>query len=117
VTGAPFGPGRRPPALLALERHLRQIVERLLERPALVHVGLQRERRCGADGRHAVDVEPVAAPELELEPLEAAPLGGLGALGHVVGVAEPDGPRGGRAGAKQPEKTKDNDGMGRLLDQ
>jgi hypothetical protein len=30
-------------------------------------------------------------------------------LGHVVGVAEPDGPRGGRAGAKQPEKPEDGD--------
>ena len=51
---------------------LRQRVERLLERPPLVHVDLQRHVGDAANGTHALDVEAVAAAELELQPAKAA---------------------------------------------
>ena len=51
----------------------------------------------GADGADALEVEPVAAAELQLQPPEAALRGRLGPARHVVGVAEPDRPRGRRA--------------------
>ena len=59
-------------------------------------------------GLHAGEVEPVAAAELELQPLEPArarppPR----APGHVVGVAEPDRPRGRRPCPPQPEQLVD----------
>ena len=47
---------------------LRERVERLLERPPLVHVDHEREVGDAADGADALDVEAVAAAELELEP-------------------------------------------------
>ena len=89
-------------------RELRQRIERLLERPELVHVDLERQLGDAADGAHALDVEPVAAAELQLQPLEPR-LRPLGAPGHVVRVAEPDRPRGRRAGARQPEQLPDRD--------
>ena len=97
----------RPERLLAVVdaelRELRQRLERLLERPPLVHVDLQRQLGRAADGAHALDVEAVAAAELELEPAKAAGRL-LGAAGHVVGVAEPDRPRGRRPRRGQPEQ-------------
>ena len=90
--------------LAVLERHLRQELERLVERPVLVHVDLERQVGRGAHGVHALEVEPVAAAELQLQAPEAAPRGRLGAPGHVVGIAEPDRPRGRRPGAPQPEQ-------------
>ena len=103
------GVAGRERLLAVLERHLRQELECLLERPVLVDVDLQRQVGGGADCPDAVEVEPVLPPELELEPLEAAPLGRLGAAGHVVGVAEPDRPRGRRAGAAEAEEPVDGD--------
>ena len=87
---------------------LRDRLERLVERPPLVHVDLQRQVGARADGAHALDVEPVTASELELEPLEAV-ADELGAPGHVVRVAEPDRPRGRRAAPWQPEQLPDRD--------
>ena len=56
-----------------------QSVERLVERPPLVHVDLQRQGRDRADGADALDVEAVGTAELQLEPAEpsgdAAPPG------------------------------------------
>ena len=75
---------------------LRDRVERLVERPPLVHVDLQRQVRARADRADALDIEAVAAAELQLQPLEPA-RDPLRAAGHVVGVAEPDRPRRRRA--------------------
>ena len=50
-----------------------------------------------ANGAHALEVEPVAPAELQLQPPEPARRGLLGAARHVVGIAEPDRPRGRRA--------------------
>ena len=82
-------------------------LERLVERPPLVDVHLERQLGDGADGAHALDVEPVAAAELQLQPPEAARGCLLGAARHVVGVAEPDRPRGRRPVAAQPEQPPD----------
>src|SRR5882672_8979346 len=57
-------------------------------------------------GIDTLGVEAVAAPELQLQPLEAASHL-LGAPRHVVGIAEPDRPRRRRAGARQPEQLVD----------
>ncbi len=46
---------------------LRQRLERLVERPPLVDVDLERQLGDSSDGADAVDVEPVGAAELELE--------------------------------------------------
>ena len=54
--------------------------------------------------RTRVEVEPVAAAELQLQAPEAARRGGLGAPRHVVGVAEPDRPGGRRPAAAQAEQ-------------
>ena len=73
---------QRPPALVArAERllavrdpelgELRQRLQRLVERPPLVDVHLQRQVGDGADGAHALDVEPVGTAELQLQPPEA----------------------------------------------
>ena len=56
-----------------------------------------------ANGADALDVEAVAAAELQLQPLEARRCL-LGAARHVVGIAEPDGPRRRRPGARQTEE-------------
>ena len=93
--------------LAVLDLHLREELDGLVERPVLVDVDLEGERGRSADGAHAVEVEAVAAAELQLQPLESAPLGGLGAARHVVGVAEPHGPRRGRAVAAQAEELPD----------
>ena len=81
-------------------------VERLVERPVLVHVHLERQVGDAADGADPLDVEPVAASELELQPLEPAVRDLLRAPRHVVRVTEPDCPGRRRAGpleAEQPE--------------
>src|SRR5262249_35998663 len=57
---------------------------------------------------YALDVEPVAAAELELQPPEPA-LDALGAARHVVRVAEPDRPRRGRACPRQAQQPPDGD--------
>ena len=63
-----------------------------------------------AHGAHALDVEAVAAAELELQPAEAPRRAALGAPRHVVRVAEPDRPRRRRALARQPEQPPDRAG-------
>ncbi len=66
--------GQRLLAVLDAERlQLRQRLERLLERPVLVHVHLERDVRHASHRTDALDVEPVAAAELELQALEPAP--------------------------------------------
>src|SRR5207253_3235275 len=78
----------------------REVLERLVERPRLVHVHLQRDAaRDRLDCAHALRVEAVAAAQLELQALEAAAYA-LRAARHVVGIAEPDRPRGRRGGAR-----------------
>ena len=85
----------------------RERLERFLEAPGLVDVDLQRQvAGDAAHGTDALDVEPVAAAELELEAAEAVERL-LGAAGHVVGIAEPDRPARRRAGAAQPEQPPD----------
>ena len=94
-------------AVLDAERgQLRQRLERLVERPRLVHVDLQRHVGHRANGAHALDVEPVAPAELQLQPLEP-PAHLLGAPPHVVGIAEPDRPRGRRPRPLEPEHPPD----------
>src|SRR2546430_6624258 len=67
---------------------------------------LFRPARDAAHRAHALDVEAVAAAELEFEapkPVQCL----LGAASHVVGIAEPDRPARRRAGATQPEQAPD----------
>ena len=84
-----------------------QRLERLVEAPRLVDVDLQRQvARDAAHRADALDVETVAAAELQLEapePIERL----LGAAGHVVGIAEPDRPARRRPGATEPEQPPD----------
>ena len=87
---------------------LRDRVERLLQRPPLVDVDLQRELGHAAHRAHALDVETVASSELQLEAPERG-RGLLRASRHVVGVAEPDRPRGRRTGARKPEQAERRD--------
>src|SRR5207248_10691973 len=101
-----LGPARvagRQRLLAVLDVELRQVVERLVERPRLVYVDLQRHAGHALDGTDALDVEPVACAELQLQPAVAA-RDLLRASGHVVGVAEPDRPRGRRPEARQTEQ-------------
>ena len=109
---APRRPGRRRGAaarvLDAELGELRDRVERLVERPPLVHVDLRGSVGHRADGADALDVEPVAPAELQLQPPEAR-RGALRAARHVVRVAEPDRPRGRRAAAGQAEQPVDRD--------
>ena len=55
----------------------------------------------------ALDVEPVAAAELQLQALEPAAADLLRAARHVVGIAEPDRPRRRRPGPPQAEQLVD----------
>ncbi len=83
-------------AVLHVERRqLHEIVERFVGLPALVHVDLHRETVALAHRAHALDVETVPPAELQLQPLETR-IDLLGAARHVVGIAEPDRPRGRR---------------------
>ena len=104
------GVARRQGLLAVLDAELDQGWERVegfLEAPGLVDVDLERQLAGdGANGADALDVEPVAAAELELEAPEAIERL-LGAAGHVVGVAEPHRPARRRAGAPQPEQPPD----------
>ena len=108
-TGSQLAPTvvARPERLLAvLHSELAELlerVERFLERPPLVHVDHQREIGRRPYGTHALDVEAVSSAELELEPPERL-RSLLGAAGHVVRISEPDGPRGRRASAREPEQ-------------
>src|SRR6478609_6294902 len=82
-------------------------LERFLETPSLVDVDLQRQVAGDAAHRaNALDVEPVAPAELELESLEAVEHL-LRAAGHVVGIAEPDRPARRGAGAAQAQEPPD----------
>ena len=110
---------QRPPALVRCPQRLlavldpelvqpRERVERLVERPPLVHVDLERQLGDRPDGADAVDVEPVAAAELQLEAGEPWRRQ-LRSARHVVGIAEPDGPRRRRAGPGQAEQPPDRD--------
>src|SRR5207248_4685258 len=67
---------------------------------------LQRHLRRGAHRPDALDVETVAAAELQLQPPEAAG-DELGPAGHLVWIAEPNRPRGGRPRAPQSEEAPD----------
>src|SRR6266480_8053619 len=83
---------------------MRQRLERLVDRPVLVHVDLQRQVGDGPDGADTVEVEAVAPAELQLQPAEAW-RGALRTARHVVRIAEPDRPAGRRplaAEAQQP---------------
>src|SRR5439155_25471486 len=94
-------------AVLDPERlELRQRVERLGERPALVDVDLQRQRGHPANGANALDVETVPSPELELQALEPRRVA-LGLARHLVRIAEADRPRRRRAAALEPEQPPD----------
>src|SRR2546423_12536164 len=81
--------------------------ERLVEAPGFVHVNLQRQlARDAANRADALDVEPVAAAQFELEapePVERF----LRTARHVVWIAEPHRPARRRAGAPQPEQPPD----------
>ncbi len=92
--------------LAVVDLQLRQILERLVERPVLVDVDLERTVGRGAHRAHALDVEPVSPAELELQPPEPR-RGRLRAARHVVGVAEPDRPRRRRPCAAQTEQPPD----------
>src|SRR6266542_3477586 len=86
--------------LAILEIHLRQVLDRFVERPVLVHVDLQRQVGDAADRAHALDVEPVARAELQLQATETSfGCGPLRAPRHVVRIAEPDRPGRRRAAA------------------
>src|SRR5204862_6668891 len=80
--------------------------ERLLQRPRLVDVDLQRNVRHGAHRTDALYVQPVVAAELQLQPPEAAG-DALGAAGHVVRVPETDRPGGRRPRAPEAEEGPD----------
>ena len=82
-------------------------LESLRETPRLVDVDLQRQVTGHfPDRADALDVEPVAAAELELESPEAAERL-LGPARHVVGIAEPHRPARRRPGPAQPEQPPD----------
>ena len=110
--GLQLGPGRVAGgqgllAVLDAElAQLRQRLERLVERPVLVHVHLERNVGDAAHRADALDVLAVTGAELELEALEAA-FDALGAAGHVVRVAEPHGPGGRRARPREAEQAPD----------
>jgi hypothetical protein len=87
---------------------LRERVERLVERPPFVDVDHERQVGDAANRTHALDVEPVSASELQLE-AAIGPRRLLGSPGHVVGVAEPDRPRRGRALPREPEQPERRD--------
>ena len=76
---------------------LRERLERLVERPVLVDVDLQRQRPSTArTARTRSTSSPSRAAELQLQPLEAA-ADPLRRARHLVRVAEPDRPRRRRA--------------------
>src|SRR4029077_5615714 len=100
--------GERLLAVLDAEvRKRRQRLARLVRAAPLVDVDLQRQLpRYAAHRADALDVEPIAAAELELEspePLERP----LCAAGHVVGITEPDRPARRRPGAPETEQSPD----------
>ena len=102
----------RPQRLLAiLDTQLRQPgqgVERLLERPVLVHVGLQRDVGDLAHRADPVDIQAVTASELQLQPAEAPARVCLrGLCGHVARSGEPDRPRRRRPEPLEPEEAPD----------
>src|SRR5204863_8179105 len=70
--------------------------------PVLVDVHLEWDVGDAADGRDPLEVEPVAAPELQLEPPE--PGGALRLPGHLVGIRQADRPRRGRSGPAETEE-------------
>ena len=85
----------------------RQRLEGLLQAPRLVDVDLERQVAGDpADRSDALDVEPVAAAELELEAPEAVERR-LCTARHVVGIAEPHRPARRRPGPAQPEQPPD----------
>src|SRR5262249_28653004 len=78
-------------------------VERLVDRPPLVHVDPQRQLRDRANRTDALDIEPVGAAELQLATAE--PSGGLlRSARHAIGITGPDRPRRRRATARQREQ-------------
>jgi hypothetical protein len=88
---------------------LRQRVERLVERPPFVDVDLEGNvlRRL-PDGAHPVDIETVAASELQLQALEPPARVRLRRLrAHLVGRREPNRPGGRRPEALEPKHPPD----------
>ena len=105
---------QRPAALVACterlldvfdpeRRELRYRIQRLLERPRLVDVDLQRQIGDGAHRSDALHVEAVPRAELQLEPAKSGRRS-FGASGHVVRVAEPHRPRRRRPHPRQAEQ-------------
>src|SRR5947208_1920312 len=93
--------GERLLAVLDAELlELRNGLERLVQRPELVHVHLERDVTNPAHGADALDVEAVAPAELQLQAFEAS-ADILGAARHVVRIAEPDRPGSRRADAPE----------------
>ncbi len=114
IDGNRRGGLERRPALVASRQRLLAVlhaelhelwkrVERLVERPVLVDVDLQRHGGRRADSAHAIDVEPVATAELELEAEKVRRL--RGPRGHVVGISQPDRPRRRRACLTETEQS------------
>src|SRR6266550_4762660 len=99
--------GERLLAVLDAELlELRNGLERLVQRPELVHVHLERDVTNPAHGADALDVEAVAPAELQLQAFEAS-ADILGAARHVVRIAQPDRPGSRRAGALEAEELPD----------
>ena len=103
-------PGReRLLAVLDAElAELRQRVERLVERPPLVDVDLEGDVGRLPDGAHPIDIETVAASELQLQAPEPPARVRLRRLRpHLVGRGEPDRPGGRRPEPLEPEHSPD----------
>ena len=92
--------------LAVLDVHLREVLERLVERPVLVHVDLERQVGDAPHRANPLEIETVTSAELELEAPETS-FGGrlLCPPRHVVGIAEPDRPRRRRALTPQSQKS------------
>src|SRR6187401_995040 len=71
----------------------RQRLERLVQRPVLVDVDLERKTRGRAYSPNALYVQAVATPELQLETAEPSVARSLGVARHRIRVLEGDGPR------------------------
>ena len=86
---------------------LRDRVERLVQSPILVDVDSDRLVPDGADRANTLDVEPVAAAELQLQALELMRL--LGLARSLVRIAEAECPAGRRPCLPEPEEAPDRE--------
>ena len=101
--------GQRLLAVLDAEPgQLWQRLERLVERPPLIDVDLHWHPRDAVDGADALDVEAVAAAQLQLQALEGR-AGALGLARHRVRVVQRDRPGGRRAEPAVAEQAPDGD--------